>query len=123
MYIVMDINLNKEDYAYFENNVKELKGGVLMIYYVVQGYSKQVDEKFKTHLYPSYLTSYDLKLGGNGFGLQSGLCDALKFTDEQTASKWREKGEKVFGENKELEIIPIDSRIFGRSSLRFVVDK
>ena len=93
-----------------------------MLYYVVQGYSKQVDNDFKTHLYPSYLTSYNLTLGGEGFGLQSGLCDALKFTDMTMAQHWKSKGEKVFL-TKEFEVVPIDSRVFGRGSLRFIVNK
>lgn len=92
-----------------------------MIYYLVQGYSKKVDDKFHSHLYPSYLTSYDLKLGGNKFGLQSGFTDALKFINETTANQWKLKAEEIFGKIKEFEIVPIDSRIFGRVDLRYVL--
>ena len=41
-----------------------------MIYYFVLGYKKEIDTQYKRHLHPCYLTSYNLKLGGSGFGLQ-----------------------------------------------------
>jgi hypothetical protein len=92
-----------------------------MIYYLIQAYSKQVDEKYSTHLYASYLTSYNLKIGGDSFGLQSGLHDALKFTDEVTANLWKLKGEEVYGKTKEFEIVPFDSRVFGRAKVQYLI--
>ena len=92
-----------------------------MIYYLVQGFSKEEDEKWKTHLYPCYLTSYKLTLGGEGFGLQSGFHDALKFTSLELAEKWKAKGEEVFGKCKEFAIVPMDSRLLGRAELKYIV--
>lgn len=92
-----------------------------MILYVVQAYSKKIDEQYKTHLHPSYLTSYNMKLGGNKFGLQTGLYDALKFETEETAELWKQKGEHIFGDIKEFDIVPIDSRLLGRFKIKYII--
>jgi len=93
-----------------------------MVYFLVQSYRKDVDEKYNSHLYPSYLTSYNLKLGGDQFGLQSGLHDALKFISEKDAQIFMEKGIQVFGKTHEFEIIPFDARVFGRAKVAYVIE-
>ena len=91
-----------------------------MNYYLVQAYKKEVDEQYQRHLYPSYLTSYKMNKGGDGFGLQSGMADALKFLDEKTAEEWKEIAEKTYPD-REFDVVPFDGRIFGRVEPRFVV--
>jgi len=92
-----------------------------MLYYLIQSYSIEVDEKYKKHLYPSYLTSYDMKLGGKNFGLQSGLHDALKFTSIEDANLFMNKGIEIFGKSHEFEIVPIDARTLGRAEPKYVL--
>lgn len=91
-----------------------------MVYYLIQAYKKEVDETYKGHLYPSYVTSYYMEKGGRGFGLQSGLPDALKFLDEKTAEEWKEIADNAYPD-REFEIVPLDGRILGRVNPRFVV--
>ena len=91
-----------------------------MIYYLVQAYKKEVDAQYQRHLYPSYLTSYHMNKGGDGFGLQSGMADALKFLDEKTAEEWKGIAERTY-DDREFEVVPFDSRIFGRVNPRFMV--
>lgn len=91
------------------------------VYYVVQAYEIKEDEKYKTHIYPNYLTSYDLKMGGNNFGLQSGLYDALKFEAEADAKKWENYAASVFSE-RTWEIVPVDSRILGKVTPMYIVE-
>lgn len=92
-----------------------------MIYYLVQAYKKEVDEVYQRHLYPSYLTSYNMKKGGDAFGLQSGLPDALKFVDEKTAEEWKLLAEKTYPD-RTFEVVPVDSRILGKVVPRFVLE-
>jgi hypothetical protein len=61
-----------------------------------------------------------MEKGGQGFGLQSGLPDALKFLDEKTAEEWKKIAEDTYPD-REFEIVPFDGRIFGRVEPRFVV--
>ena len=91
-----------------------------MIYYLVQAYKKEVDEMYQRHLYPSYLTSYHMKKGGDAFGLQSGLSDALKFVNEKTAEEWKSLAERTYTD-RVFDVVPIDSRILGKVTPRFVV--
>ena len=91
------------------------------VYYVVQAYKIKEDEKYKTHIYPNYLTSYNMTLGGNNFGLQSGLYDALKFEAEEDAKKWANYAASVFSE-RTWEIVPVDSRILGKVAPMYVVE-
>jgi hypothetical protein len=91
-----------------------------MVYYLVQAYKKEIDIQYQRHLYPSYLTSYHMKKGGDSFGLQSGMTDALKFLDEKTAEEWKEIAERTY-DDREFEVVPFDGRIFGRVEPRFVV--
>lgn len=91
-----------------------------MIYYLVQAYKKEVDNQYQRHLYPSYLTSYKMNKGGDGFGLQSGMADALKFLDEKVAEEWKEIAERTYPD-REFDVVPFDGRVFGRVEPRFVV--
>lgn len=91
-----------------------------MVYYLIQAYKKEVDNVYQGHLYPSYVTSYYMEKGGKGFGLQSGLPDALKFLDEKTAEEWKEYAEKAY-HDREFEVVPLDGRILGRVNPRYVV--
>lgn len=91
-----------------------------MVYYLIQAYKKEIDDTYKGHLYPSYVTSYYMEKGGRGFGLQSGFPDALKFLDEKTAEEWKEIAEMTYAD-REFEIVPFDGRIFGRVQPRYVV--
>lgn len=90
------------------------------LYYVVQAYKIKEDEKYKTHIYPNYLTSYNMTLGGSNFGLQSGLYDALKFEAEEDAKKWTNYAASVFSA-RAWEIVPIDTRILGKKTPMYVV--
>ena len=81
-------------------------------YYLIQAY--------KRHLYPSYLTSYDLKKGGENFGLQSGLHDALKFESESKAKEWTDYASQIFKE-REWEIVPVDERLFGKVTPLYIL--
>lgn len=90
------------------------------MYYLVQAYKDKEDVKYKSHIYPSYLTSYNMTLGGKNFGLQSGLHDALKFTTEKAAQEWCNYAKSIF-ENRTWEIVPADSRLFGRLKPSYVV--
>ena len=92
-----------------------------MIYYLVQSYKTEVDEKYHGHLYPCYLTSYNMTVGGEGFGLQSGTHDALKFTNEELINPYMERAIKSYGHNHEFEIVPFDERILGRDKKLYVV--
>lgn len=89
-----------------------------MIYFLVQAYRKKIDEEHNSHLYPSYLTSYDMC---NQFGLQTGTYDALKFISEETAKVFMEKAINIFGETREFEIVPFDERIFGRAKQKYII--
>lgn len=90
------------------------------ILYVIQAYHNKEDETYKQHLYPSYLTSYDLKKGGKNFGLQTGLHDALKFENMETAEEWKCYGEKTFLD-RNWEIVPIDVRLLGKVKPMYIV--
>ena len=92
-----------------------------MVYYLVQAYKKEVDEQYQRHLYPSYLTSYNMKKGGDAFGLQSGLPDALKFVNEETAKEWKVIAEKIYPD-RIFDVVPLDSRILGKVIPRFVLE-
>ena len=92
-----------------------------MVYYLVQAYKKEVDEQYLRHLYPSYLTSYNMKKGGDAFGLQSGLPDALKFVNEETAEEWKTIAEKIYPD-RTFEVVPLDGRILGKVVPRFIVE-
>lgn len=91
-----------------------------MILYVVQAYRKEEDKEYKRHLYPSYLTSYDMTKGGKNFGLQSGLHDAVKFESEETAEEWKNYAETKFLDRL-WEVVPIDTRILGKVEPPYVV--
>lgn len=91
------------------------------VYYLVQAYKNKEDLKYQLHIYPTYLTSYDMVLGGANFGLQSSLHDALKFTEEETAQEWCNYAKSRF-ENRVWEIVPVDSRLFGRQKPSYVID-
>lgn len=92
-----------------------------MIYYLIQAYKKDVDETHKGHLYPSYVTSYKMQKGGDNFGLQSGIYDALKFLSDDTANEWKEIAVNAYPD-REFEVVPLDGRILGRVQPRFVVE-
>lgn len=89
-----------------------------MNYYLINAYSKEVDEKYQTHLHPTYLTCY--KMDGKQLGLQSGLYDALKFLSLEHAKKWMKRAEKMFP-MKEFGIVPFPDRVFGRVTPKFVI--
>ena len=89
-------------------------------YFVVQAYKNEVDEKYHCHLLPNYLTSYNMELGGSSFGLQSGLHDALKFTSEETAIKWKNYAKDKFL-NRSWEIVEIDERLLGKYKPLYVL--
>ncbi len=91
-----------------------------MILYVVQAYHKEEDEKYNRHLYPSYLTSYDMTKGGKNFGLQSGLHDAVKFESAETAKEWKDYAETKFLDRL-WEVVPIDTRLLGKVEPLYVV--
>lgn len=86
--------------------------------YLVQAYSKEPDPRFQTHLYPTYLTSYEQNM--NKLALQSGLHDALKFTNFDTANEWMRKAKQTFP-TKTFEVIPADKRIFGKPTPAYMV--
>ena len=92
-----------------------------MVYYLIQAYKKEVDETYQGHLYPSYLTSYYMEKGGQGFGLQSGLPDALKFVNKKTAEEWKVIAEKTYPD-RTFDVVPLDSRILGKVVPRFVLE-
>ena len=92
-----------------------------MQYFLIQSYHKEIDEKYHRHLYPCYLTSYDLNVGGKNFGLQSGTHDALKFKNEECLKPYLEKAIKTFGDKYEFDVVPFDGRIFGKAKLLYVV--
>ena len=87
-------------------------------YYLVQSYWKVVDEQYQRHLYPSYLA--DFKMTGESLMIQSGLADALKFESEADAKNWQEKAEEMFND-RTFDVVPFDSRIFGKATPRYVV--
>lgn len=89
-------------------------------YYLIQAYHIKEDKEYKRHLYPSYLTSYDLKKGGENFGLQSGLHDALKFESESKAKEWTDYASQIFKE-REWEIVPVDERLFGKVTPLYIL--
>lgn len=91
-----------------------------MVYYLIQAYKKEVDDTYKGHLYPSYVTSYYMEKGGRGFGLQSGMPDALKFLDEKTAEEWKAIAENAYPD-REFDVVPLDGRILGKVQPRYVV--
>lgn len=90
------------------------------IYYLVQAYKTKEDPKYNTHLCPSYLTSYNLTLGGDGFGLQTGFHDALKFEKMETAQKWLNYAATRFNE-RSWDIVPMDVRLLGRVKPLYIV--
>ena len=45
----------------------------------------------------------------------------LKFKSEETAKNWLEKGKNTFKE-RDWELVPVDSRIFGRAKLEYVIE-
>lgn len=53
----------------------------------MQAYKVTEDSQYHTDVYPAYLTSYNMTLGGKKFGLQSGIYDAIKFTSEEKAKE------------------------------------
>lgn len=92
-----------------------------MILYVVQAYHAVEDKKYKRHLYPSYLTSYDMTKGGENFGLQSGLHDAVKFESVETAEEWKDYAKTQFLDRL-WEVVPIDTRLLGKVKPLYVVE-
>lgn len=92
------------------------------IYYLIQAYKTKEDPKYNTHIYPSYLTSYDLTLGGDGFGLQTGFHDALKFEKMETAKEWLDYAATKFPD-RSWDIVPMDSRLLGRKEPLYIVEK
>lgn len=92
------------------------------IYYLVQAYKTKEDSKYKTHLHPNYLTSYNMRLGGANFGLQSGLYDAIKFETESKAKEWMEYAKHVFKE-RTWEIVPVDERMFGKEKPVYILSE
>lgn len=92
------------------------------IYYLIQAYKVKEDLKYNSHIYPSYLTSYDMTLGGDGFGLQTGFCDALKFEEIETAQKWLNYAKSKFTE-KSWDIVPMDARLLGKVKPMYIVSE
>lgn len=92
------------------------------IYYLVQAYKTKEDPKYNSHLYPSYLTSYNITLGGDGFGLQTGFHDALKFEKMETAKEWLDYAATKFPE-RSWDIVPMDSRLLGRVEPLYIVGR
>lgn len=94
------------------------------IYYLVQAYKTKEDSKYKTHLYPNYLTSYsyNMQLGGANFGLQSGLYDAIKFESKSKAKEWMEYAKHIFKE-RTWEIVPVDERMFGKEKPAYILSE
>ena len=89
--------------------------------YLIQAYHTERDYDYNRDILPSYLTSYSLTLGGDSFGLQSGLSDALKFKNIKTAQKWMKVGIEKFGEIRYFTIIRVDRALFGRRELDYLV--
>ena len=85
-------------------------------YYLIQGYKKEKDPKYHCHIYPNYFTEYNV---GEGFFLQSGFRDALKFEYKTDAEEYLEKAKNTF-KDYEFDIVPFDSRIFGKISPLYV---
>jgi hypothetical protein len=90
-----------------------------MIYYLIQAYHKEIDVQYDRHLHPCYLTCFEMD--SEKLMLQSGQYDALKFTNENTARTWLTMAEEQFP-SREFEIVPFDSRIFGRVQPKYVVE-
>ena len=90
------------------------------IYYLVQAYKTKEDPRYNSHLYPSYLTSYNLTLGGDGFGLQTGFHDALKFEKMEIAQEWLDYAATEFPE-RSWDIVPMDARLLGKVKPMYVV--
>ena len=88
-------------------------------YYLIQSYRKEVDEEYQRHLYPSYMACF--KMDGIELLLQSGFNDALKFTSAEVAESWLKRAKTTF-QNHELQIVPFDSRVFGRVKHKYVVN-
>lgn len=110
----LSVSMTKEEVkSIFEENAP-------LKYFVVQAYKNKVDENYRSHLLPSYLTSYNKTLGGNGFGLQSGLPDALKFKSKKDAVKWKEFAQERFLD-RNWEIVEIDERLLGKLEVKYVI--
>lgn len=100
------------------NQVKSTESNHPSVYFLIQAYRKEVDEEYQRHLYPSYLT--DFHMNGKQLMLQSGQADALKFEDESDAKVWKKKAEEMY-QDREFEVVPFDTRIFGKVTPRWIV--
>lgn len=92
-----------------------------MIYYLVLAYRKEKDLEYKRDLHPSYLTSYNLKLGGSQFGLQSGIFDALKFETIECANVFKEYAVERFGDKYDFDVAPYTDEMFGKYKINYIV--
>jgi hypothetical protein len=90
-----------------------------MVYYLILAYNKEVDNERQTHLHPTYLTCF--KMDGKQLMLQTGLYDALKFVNADTAKEWVALAEPVFPQ-KEFQVVMFPKDVFGRVTPRFVVN-
>ena len=91
-----------------------------MVYYIIQAFKKKIDEKYKKHLYPSFICSYNIEISGKGFGIQGNINDALKCVDKKDILPFINKAIDIFGDIYEFEVIIIDRRFFGRDKHKFV---
>lgn len=90
-------------------------------YYLIQSYKTEKDDKYYGDIYPSYLTSYDLTLGGKNFGLQTNMYDAVKFSSKDKAKIWLKYAVEHFP-NRTWDIIPVDERLFGKNKPLYIIE-
>lgn len=71
--------------------------------------------------YPSYLSNYQLDIH-KGMCIQSGMNDAIKFTDPHEAILFLNKAKEIFPD-WEFELTEVGKRVFGKGKHRFVFCK
>ena len=77
-------------------------------YYLIYGLDKEENKLTQGHLYGSYFTRMN-----HTFGTQSGLGDAIKCVDLETAKIILEKANEFYGEIKKFHIVEMSKLCFG----------
>lgn len=99
----------------------DMKFETYKTYYLIQSYKTEKNDKYYGDIYPSYLTSYDLILGGKNFGLQTNMYDAVKFSSKDKAKIWLKYAVEHYP-NRTWDIIPVDERLFGKNKPLYIIE-
>lgn len=100
--------MNSHEINMIEEQVNECLVSNINNYYLIYGLDKEESELTQGHLYGSYFSRMN-----HTFETQSGLGDAIKCVDLETAKIMLDKANEFYGEIKRFHIVEMSKLCFG----------